>query len=67
MRLLEVFFMKTPVKTIEELTAYLANMRSWQPYRFGGKWFAVETPEGIDIFRTKTAAQKRNTTIYQLG
>ena len=49
--------MKLPGSTLQEAADNLAKLKSWSPFRFAGKWFLVETPAGIEAFRTKKAAE----------
>ncbi len=49
--------MKLEGPTLEAALQTLAKLKSWSPYRFGGKWFIVAAPSGVEAYRTKKAAE----------
>jgi len=50
-----------PEPTQEKAIATIEKLRRHAPYRFGGKWFLLETATGWQFYRTRKAALRNAT------
>lgn len=47
-------------KTIDECITNLNQLRNYQPFRYSGTWYAVQTePETFSLYATKQSAVQR--------
>lgn len=47
--------------SVEDALNTIQKMRQWQPFKWSGKWFLVDTTVVTKAYRTKASALKEST------